>query len=84
MGRSVNIPVTVKADAKTELPAPKTLTATFSAASGKGKARISVKLADSLGGRYIMLMKDGKRYPPVFEVVDSGNKVVYTNKLEYG
>ncbi len=84
MGRYVKIPVTVKAGAKTALPAPKTLTATFQASAGKGRARISVKFADSLGGRYIMLAKSGKPYPPVFEVVDSGNKVVYTNKLEYG
>jgi hypothetical protein len=77
-------PVTVKAGTKTALPAPKTLIATFRALSGNGKARINVKFTDDLGGRSIMLMKKGNPYPPVFEVVDSGNKVVYTSKLEYG
>ncbi len=83
-GRPAKKSVTVKAGAKTPLPVPKTFTVTFQTSAGKGRARIGVKLADSLGGRSLTLVKDGKRYPPVFEVVDSGNKVVYTNKLEYG
>ncbi len=84
IGRSAKIPVVVKAGETISLPAPKALTVTFQASAAKGRARIGVKFADSLGGRYITLKKGLGSYPPVFEVVDSGNKVVYTSKLEYG
>ncbi|MBT3278995.1 MAG: hypothetical protein HN909_06625 [Phycisphaerales bacterium] len=76
--------VTVVADKTTTLPVPETLTATLSASRYKSRVRIGLNMTISIGGRGIQLVKDNASYRPTFEIVDSENKVVYTNTLEYG
>ncbi|MBT3278994.1 MAG: hypothetical protein HN909_06620 [Phycisphaerales bacterium] len=76
--------IKVPAGATTTLPTPSTFTALFQISLAKGSVRFKIKMSDSLGGRSLRLTKNGKKCPPAFEVVDSGNKVIYSNKFEYG
>ncbi|MBT3278996.1 MAG: hypothetical protein HN909_06630 [Phycisphaerales bacterium] len=77
-------PMTVAANKITMLPMPESITATLSAKLRKGSVTISLKMTDSIGGQGVEFVKNNDYVNLSFEVVDSENKVVYTNSLEYG
>lgn len=77
-------PVTVAPNKTTMLPVPTSLSATLSARQRKGAVTISLTMIDSMGGRMIRFFKGEASFKPQLEIVDSENKVVYTNSLEYG